>query len=161
MTEEKRLSLNTLSPKPGSRHRHRRLGCGDGSGRGKTSGRGHKGQGSRSGDGKMIGFEGGQVPLYMRIPKRGFRNTRFRTSFQVVHLVDLARVFKNQSEVSLEALRVHGLVKGRLPVKVLADGDLDRPLKVQAHAFSKRAKEKIQKAGGTAEIVSNRRRAVG
>lgn len=156
MTERKTLSLKALSPKRGSRRRARRLGCGDGSGRGKTSTRGHKGQKSRSGDGKMVGFEGGQVPLYMRIPKRGFRNRAFRVQYQVVHLVDLARVFKNQGEVSLEALRVHGLVKGRQPVKVLADGDLDRPLKVQAHAFSKRAMEKIQKAGGTVELVAKR-----
>ncbi|MBI3298016.1 MAG: 50S ribosomal protein L15 [Elusimicrobia bacterium] len=147
------VSLHTIAPKFGSRKRRKRLGIGDGSGHGKTSTRGQKGQTSRSGDGKMVGFEGGQNPLLRRIPKRGFRNTAFRTSYQVVSLASLARVFKNSSEVSLEALRVHGLVKGSEPVKVLGDGELDKALKVQAHAFSKSAQEKIKKAGGTAEIV--------
>ncbi|MFH1723415.1 MAG: 50S ribosomal protein L15 [Elusimicrobiota bacterium] len=151
------IGLNSLAPGRGSRRGHKRLGKGLGSGRGKTSGRGHKGQRSRSGDGKSARFEGGQVPLFMRIPKRGFRNTAFRTEFQVVHIEDLARVFKNQNEVNLEALRVHGLIKGRLPVKVLADGELARPLKVQAHAFSKSAQQKIEKAGGSAEVVGRKR----
>lgn len=148
------LNLSSLAPKFGSRKRNKRLGIGDGSGHGKTATRGGKGQTSRSGDGKMVGFEGGQNPLLRRIPKRGFRNTMFREPFQVVSLGDVARVFKNSSEVSLEALRVHGLVKGRAPVKVLGDGALDKPLKIQAHAFSKSAQEKIQKAGGTAEVVA-------
>ena len=147
------VALNLLSPKPGSRRRSKRVGCGDGSGHGKTSTRGHKGQGSRSGDGKMVGFEGGQNPIFRRIPKRGFRNTPFRTEYQVVHLGDLSRVFKNQSEVSLEALRVHGLARGKARVKVLGDGELSKPMKVQAHAFSKSAREKIAKAGGSAEVV--------
>jgi large subunit ribosomal protein L15 len=148
------ITLSNIAPKHGSRKRGIRRGLGDGSGLGKTAGRGQKGQTSRSGDGKMVGFEGGQNPLLRRIPKRGFRNTAYRTEYQVVSLGSLARVFKNQSEVSLEALRVHGLVKGRAPVKVLGDGTLDKALKVQAHAFSKSATEKIQKAGGTAELVT-------
>lgn len=148
------ITLSNIAPKHGSRKRGIRRGLGDGSGLGKTAGRGQKGQTSRSGDGKMVGFEGGQNPLLRRIPKRGFRNTAYRTEYQVVSLGSLARVFKNQSEVSLEALRVHGLVKGRAPVKVLGDGTLDKALKVQAHAFSKSATEKIQKAGGTAELVA-------
>ncbi|HBL15698.1 MAG: 50S ribosomal protein L15 [Elusimicrobia bacterium GWA2_69_24] len=156
MTAVKTLSLNTLSPKPGARRRHKRVGCGEGSGHGKTSTRGQKGQGARSGGKRMSGFSGGQVPLFMRFPKRGFRNTAFRTSFQVVHLDDLARVFKNTNEVSLESLRVHGLIKGRQPVKVLGDGALEKPLKIQAHAFSKSAQEKIAKAGGSVEILSRR-----
>ena len=148
------ITLSNIAPKHGSRKRGIRRGLGDGSGLGKTAGRGQKGQTSRSGDGKMVGFEGGQNPLLRRIPKRGFRNTAFRESYQVVSLGSLARVFKNQSEVSLEALRVHGLVKGRQPVKVLGDGTLDKALKVQAHAFSKSAAEKISKAGGSAEVVA-------
>ena len=148
------ITLSNIAPKHGSRKRGIRRGLGDGSGLGKTAGRGQKGQTSRSGDGKMVGFEGGQNPLLRRIPKRGFRNTAYRTEYQVVSLGSLARVFKNQSEVSLEALRVHGLVKGRSPVKILGDGTLDKALKVQAHAFSKSATEKIQKAGGTAELVA-------
>ena len=115
------ITLSNIAPKHGSRKRGIRRGLGDGSGLGKTAGRGQKGQTSRSGDGKMVGFEGGQNPLLRRIPKRGFRNTAFRESYQVVSLGSLARVFKNQSEVSLEALRVHGLVKGRQPVKVLGE----------------------------------------
>ncbi|MBI5594978.1 MAG: 50S ribosomal protein L15 [Elusimicrobia bacterium] len=148
------LTLSGLAPKFGSRKKRKRLGLGDGSGLGKTAGRGGKGQTSRSGDGKMVGFEGGQNPLLRRIPKRGFRNTAFRTAFQVVSLADVMRVFKNTAEVSLEALRVHGLVKGQAPVKVLGDGSVEKPIKVQAHAFSKSALEKIQKAGGTAEVVA-------
>ena len=148
------ITMSNISPKHGSRKRGIRRGLGDGSGLGKTAGRGQKGQTSRSGDGKMVGFEGGQNPLLRRIPKRGFRNTAYRTEFQVVSLDSIARVFKNQAEVSLEALRVHGLVKGRAPVKVLGDGSLDKALKVQAHAFSKSAAEKIQKAGGSAEVVA-------
>ncbi len=151
---ERVFTLSSLAPKAGSRKRRKRLGIGDGSGHGKTSTRGQKGQTSRSGDGKMVGFEGGQNPLLRRIPKRGFRNTAFRTAFQVVSLGAVAKTFKNQSEVSLEALRVHGLVKGRAPVKVLADGEIAKALKIQAHAFSKSALEKIQKAGGSAEVVA-------
>lgn len=148
------VTLSNIAPKFGSRKRSKRLGIGDGSGHGKTSTRGQKGQTSRSGDGKMVGFEGGQNPLLRRIPKRGFRNTAFREAYQVVSLDAIARVFKNTAEVSLEALRVHGLVKGRAPVKVLGDGSLDKALKVQAHAFSKSALEKIQKAGGSAEVLA-------
>lgn len=148
------LNLSTLKPSPGSRPDKRRLGCGEGYGTGQTATRGQKGQRSRSGDGKQVGFEGGQTPLLRRIPKRGFTNGAFKTRMQIVHLADLERVFKNQTEVSLEALKLHGLTQGRLLVKVLGDGELKRPLKIQAHAFSKSALEKIQKAGGTAEVLS-------
>jgi len=147
------INLHSLAPKFGSRHRRKRLGMGEGSGHGQTATRGQKGQRSRSGHTPLRGFEGGQTPLVRRIPKRGFNNA-FREPNQVVHLRDLERVFKNQKEVSLDALRMHGLIKGRDPVKVLGDGDLSRPLKVQAHAFSKSALEKIQKAGGSAEVIA-------
>lgn len=147
------ISLWNLRAFPGSRRETRRLGCGEGYGTGQTATRGQKGQRSRSGDGKQVGFEGGQTPLVRRIPKRGFTNGKFKKGVQVVHLADLERVFKNQNEVSLEALKLHGLTKGRDLVKVLGDGDLKRPLKIQAHAFSKSALEKIQKAGGTAEVL--------
>ncbi len=153
MSDNEIVSLSSLRRTPGSRHRRKRLGCGEGSGHGQTSTRGQKGQRARSGDGKLVGFEGGQTPLLRRIPKRGFTNGAFREVNQVVHLADLERVFKNQNEVSLEALALHGLTRGRGPVKVLGDGDLKRPLKIQAHAFSKAALEKIQKAGGKAEVV--------
>jgi len=153
------LTLHTLKGKPGARRKKRRIGQGDGSGMGRTGGRGQKGQGARSGGKKGPQFEGGQVPLYMRIPKRGFNNKRYRTEYQVVNLDDLARVFKNQTEVTLENLRVHGLVKGRLPVKVLGNGELKKPLKVQAHAFTKSAAEKIEKAGGSAEVFEAKKKA--
>ena len=149
-TTEK-ISLSTLRPARGSRPDPVRLGMGEGTGQ--TATRGQKGQRSRSGDGKMCGFEGGQTLLLRRIPKRGFRNTAFQDRPQIVHLSDLERVFKNQNEVTLEALKLHGLVQGRHPVKVLGDGDLKRPLTVHAHAFSKSALEKIQKAGGKAEVL--------
>ncbi|MFA5140705.1 MAG: 50S ribosomal protein L15 [Elusimicrobiota bacterium] len=152
----KQVTIGSLRPMPGSRKRHKRLGCGQGSGHGKTSTRGHKGQRARSGDGKLVGFEGGQMPLLRRLPKRGFRNTVFRREFQVVSLEDLERVFKNQTEVNLEALRLHGLVSGKRPVKILGDGQLGKAMKIQAHAFSKSAKEKIEKVGGKAEVLASK-----
>ena len=145
------MDLTTLGPTPGSRHRPRRLGLGEGSGHGQTATRGQKGQRSRSGDGKMPGFEGGQTPLLRRVPKRGFTNGAFKTVYQVVSLASIERVFKNQTEVTLEALKIHRLVSGRRPVKVLGGGELSRPCKISAHAFSKSALSKIQKAGGAAE----------
>ena len=147
------MSLSSLKPSPGSRRRPRRWGIGEGSGGGQTAGRGQKGQRSRSGDGKLPGFEGGQTPLLRRVPKRGFTNGPFRTVYQVVSLASIERVFKNQTEVTLEALRIHGLVKSSRPVKVLGDGTLSRPYKISAHAFSGSAKEKIAKAGGEAQVL--------
>lgn len=151
--DTQKLGLQNLSPIQGSRHRRKRLGDGQGSGHGQTSTRGQKGQRGRSGDGKLVGFEGGQTPLLRRIPKRGFRNTAFQRKYQVIHLSDLARVFGNQKEVHVDALRMHKLAKGILPIKILGDGDIQHGFNIQAHAFSKSAKEKIAKAGGTAELV--------
>jgi len=147
------IDLSSLKGAPGSRRPAKRLGLGEGSGGGQTATRGMKGQRSRSGDGKMPGFEGGQTPLLRRIPKRGFTNGPFRVTFQVVSLGNIERVFNNQTEVTLDALKIHGLVSGRRPVKILSDGDVTRPFKVSAHAFSTRAQEKIKKAGGSVEIV--------
>jgi large subunit ribosomal protein L15 len=147
------MNLSELKAKPGARFKHYRWGIGEGSGGGQTAGKGQKGQRSRSGDGKMPGFEGGQTPLLRRVPKRGFGNKEFKVAYQVVSLSEIERVFKNQTEVSLESLKLHGLTKGRLPVKILADGELTRSYKVSAHAFSESAKQKIEKAGGTAEAV--------
>jgi large subunit ribosomal protein L15 len=150
-----RIQLHQLHPTPGSRHRRKRLGDGSGSGHGQTSTRGQKGQRARSGDGKLVGFEGGQTPLFRRVPKRGFCNTAFRCSYQVISIADLARVFGNQKEVQIESMKMHGLIHGKAPrIKILGDGELKHPLKIQAHAFSKSAKSKIEKAGGVAEIVS-------
>jgi large subunit ribosomal protein L15 len=124
-----------------------------GSGMGKTSTRGHKGQGSRSGSRLMRGFEGGQMPLHRRLPKRGFTNI-FRTEYSVVNLDQLAGL--GASEITPELLRDRGVVKGKLPVKVLGNGELSAALKVRAHKFSKSAQEKIAKAGGSAEVIASR-----
>ena len=148
------ISLSNIAPTAGARRRRRRLGIGEGSGHGQTSTRGQKGQRSRSGDGKLIGFEGGQTPLLRRIPKRGFTNGAFKTTYQIVSLEAIESKFKNQKEVSLEALRRHGLIKGRRPVKVLGDGAVTSAYKISAHAFSKSALAKIEKAGGKAEVVA-------
>lgn len=148
-----KLLLGDLKPTPGSRHRGTRLGLGEGSGGGQTAGKGMKGQRSRSGDGKLPGFEGGQTPLLRRVPKRGFSNKPFAVKYQSVSLSNIERVFNNQKDVTLEALKLHGLSRGRLPVKILGDGSLTRPYVVSAHAFSASAKEKIEKAGGTASVV--------
>lgn len=155
MTQENHITLHSLRPKPGSRHVSKRLGIGSGSGHGQTSTRGQKGQRSRSGDGKQVGFEGGQTPLLRRVPKRGFGNGAFRVRYQVVHLSDLERVFGNQKEVNVDSLRLHRLVKGKAPVKVLGDGELRHPLQVSAHAFSESAKKKIVGAGGNVEVVKS------
>lgn len=147
------ITLSHLQPAPGSRRRPLRLGMGEGSGTGQTATRGQKGQRSRSGDGKQVGFEGGQTPLLRRIPKRGFTNGPFKIVYQSVALASIDRVFKNKAEVSIDDLRIHRLIRGRKPVKILGDGDLKKAIKVSAHAFSRSAKDKIEKAGGKAEIL--------
>lgn len=147
------VTLSNIKPVPGSRKRRIRIGLGEGSGHGQTATRGQKGQRSRSGDGKLPGFEGGQTPLLRRIPKRGFTNGPFKVVYQTVSLAAIDRVFKNQKEVTLEALKLHGLTRGRKPVKVLGDGAVSLPYKVSAHAFSKSALEKIKAAGGVPELV--------
>ena len=154
MSEKTTVNLTNLRATPGSRRRGVRLGMGEGSTTGQTATRGQKGQRSRSGDGKMSGFEGGQTPMMRRIPKRGFTNGPFRKIYQVVSLEAIQKTFRNQKEVNVEALRIHGLVKGRLPVKVLGDGTLDSAFKISAHAFSGSAREKITKAGGEAVVIS-------
>lgn len=148
-----KLQIHHLKPAPGSRRRSERLGLGEGSGGGQTATRGQKGQRSRSGDGKLCGFEGGQTPLLRRIPKRGFTNRSFKVTYQVVSLYDIERVFKNQRDVTPEGLKMHGLVKGGRPVKVLSDGEVSQAYKITAHAFSKKAVEKVQKAGGAAQVL--------
>jgi large subunit ribosomal protein L15 len=150
------MKLDDLRPAAGSKRRKKKVGRGPGSGHGKTSTRGHKGHKARSGGGKAHGFEGGQMPLYRRIPKRGFKNP-FRREFAVVNLVDLARRFPQGGEVTLESLVTAGLVKKGEPlVKVLAAGELPagHALTVRAHAFSKAAAEKIRAAGGRTEVIS-------
>ncbi len=149
------MELHNLHPAPGAKRPRKRVGRGPGSGSGKTAGRGHKGQKSRSGFSRRYGFEGGQMPLVRRIPKRGFTNI-FRVEFQVVNLRDLERVFSDGDTVSPEALVEKGLARGgKRLIKVLADGDLTKKLIVQAHKFSGSARAGIEKAGGSCEVVTS------
>jgi large subunit ribosomal protein L15 len=154
------VGLHNLKPKPGSRRPRKRLGRGEGSGLGKTSGRGQKGAGSRSGAKRKAGYEGGQNPIHMRMRKlRGphmkksmpFEN--FRTKTQPVNLSDLEERFEAGAEVTPESLKEKGLAKRRDPVKILARGEISKKLTVRAHAFSATAKERIEAAGGTCEIL--------
>lgn len=145
------MKLGELKPAPGSTRPRKRVGRGVGSGHGKTSCRGHKGAGQHSAPRHDARFEGGQMPFYRRIPKRGFTNPTRREYFPV-NLTDLAKL--EVDEVTVELLRDRGLVGRRDWVKVLGGGELGRPLSVTAHAFSKSAREKIEKAGGKAEVLS-------
>jgi large subunit ribosomal protein L15 len=149
------LRLNKLKPAAGSRHRRKIVGRGEGSGHGgKGSTRGFKGQTARSGDSSMRpGFEGGQIPLIRRIPKRGFNNKIFRTVFALVNVGDLNDIFENGAEINPEVLVSSRLIRKGLPVKVLADGEITKKLQIKAHAWSKSAKEKIEKAGGRIELI--------
>jgi large subunit ribosomal protein L15 len=147
------MALNNLRPPKGAKHSKKRVGRGQGSGNGHTAGRGHKGAKSRSGFTFKRGFEGGQMPLHRRVPKRGFHNP-FRVEYEVVNLDTLAERFEAGTVVSLESLQAAGLVSGNSPVKVLARGDIDKALTVRAHRFSGKAAEKIAAAGGQAEAVS-------
>jgi len=147
------MRLDELKPAPGSHHRRKIVGRGIGSGHGAQSTRGMKGQRSRAGFSGMTGFEGGQIPLIRRIPKRGFRHTAFRTSYAVVNVGALEARFQAQDAVTPKRLLDSGLVKGEEKIKVLGDGDLNKALTVQAHAFSGSAKQKIEKAGGKIEIL--------
>lgn len=145
------MRLHNLKPRPGAKHRTKRLGIGESSGHGKTSGRGGKGQTARSGGTIRLGFEGGQMPLLRRMPKRGFNNRAFRTEFAVVNIEEL-NVFEDGATVTPEALRERGVLKKLLDgVKILGDGELKRKLTVKAQKFSAAARERITKAGGQCE----------
>jgi len=143
------MRLHNLRPRPGSRHRVKRLGCGESSGHGKTSGKGHKGQKARSGGSIRLGFEGGQMPLIRRLPKRGFNNAAFHKHYAIVNLDDLGD-FKAGAVVNEQSLRESKLVRGHFAgIKILGDGELKHGLKVEADKVSAAAREKIEKAGGT------------
>ena len=144
--------LNNLSANEGSRKKRKRIGRGSGSGHGGTSCRGHKGQNARSGGGKGPAYEGGQMPLQRRLPKRGFRNI-FKTEYTVVHLKDLNKFEPNQ-EVTPEALKQKGIIKKSASlIKVLSDGNIENPLILKAHKFSQEAKKKIEASGGKPEVI--------
>ncbi|MBD3404201.1 50S ribosomal protein L15 [candidate division GN15 bacterium] len=145
------MDLHSLKPPAGSTKDRKRVGRGSGSGLGKTSGRGHKGQQSRSGAVKRLGSEGGQMPLQRRLPKHGFTNI-FKKEFQIVNVADLERC--EPGDVTIATLKEKGLVKKTdVPVKILGNGTLEKALTVKVDAFSKSAKDKIEKAGGKAEVV--------
>jgi large subunit ribosomal protein L15 len=160
-TEPQRIGLHTLKPAPGSRKARKRVGRGEGSGTGKTSGRGQKGAGSRSGAKERPNFEGGQMPIHMRMRKlRGPHMKKsmpfepFRTHTQAINLQDLERRFDAGDEVTLEALKAKGLGNRKdVPVKILAKGTISKKLTVHAHAFSGAAREAIEAAGGSAVVV--------
>jgi large subunit ribosomal protein L15 len=161
--DKPRIGLNTLKPAPGSRKARKRVGRGHGSGTGKTSGRGHKGAGARSGSKDRPGFEGGQMPIHMRMRKlRGPHMKKsmpfemFRTHTQPVNLQDLERRFESGAEVTLEALQGKGLgTRKGVPVKILAKGELTKPLTVHAHAYSAAARQAIEAAGGTCQTIED------
>lgn len=145
------MDLHDLKPAEGSKKNRNRVGRGPGTGHGKTSGRGHKGQGARSGFRRKRGFEGGQMPLHRRLPKFGFTNI-FKKEYQVVNLADLSRC--EAGEISPETLKAAGLIKKTtVPVKILGNGDVNKAYLVKAKAFSKAAVAKLEAAGGKAEVV--------
>jgi large subunit ribosomal protein L15 len=149
------LSLNNLHPAKGSTHRKKRLGRGPGTGLGKTSGRGEKGQKSRSGYSMKIGFEGGQMPLHRRLPKRGFTNI-FKKKWIEVSLAALEKQFAENDEVTPEVMHHRGIIKkAKHDIVVLGNGEVSKSLKVSAHRFTKSAREKIEKAGGTATVIGS------
>ena len=147
------MRLHNLRPRSGARHRVKRLGCGESSGHGKTSGKGHKGQKARSGGSIRLGFEGGQMPLIRRLPKRGFNNAAFKASFALVNIRDLEK-FDSGTRVTEELLRQKGVINGKCDgVKILARGDLTKSLTVEADKFSEAARQKIEQAGGSVVVV--------
>jgi large subunit ribosomal protein L15 len=142
------MNLHTLKPRPGSKHRVKRLGHGESSGKGKTSGKGHKGQKARSGGSIRLGFEGGQMPLIRRIPKRGFNNAAFKKNYAIVNLADLNQ-FEDGATINESVLLEAKLIRGKyFGVKVLGNGDLTRKLTIAVDKVSDAAREKIEKAGG-------------
>lgn len=147
------MKLNTLKPNEGATKARKRVGRGPGSGTGKTAGRGENGQNSRSGGGVRVGFEGGQTPLFRRLPKRGFSNARFKKVYAVINVSDLNN-FEDGAEVTPEILKNSGIIKNTLDgIKVLGSGTLEKKLNVKANKFSLSAKEKIEALGGKAEVI--------
>jgi len=147
------MKLNNITPTEGAFKERKRVGRGTGSGLGKTSGKGHKGQNARSGGGVRVGFEGGQLPLFRRLPKRGFSNANFKIRYATINLSDLNN-FEDGAVVSPELLKEMGLVKKQLDgIKVLGNGTLSKKLTVKAHKFSAKAKEEIEKLGGKTEVI--------
>ena len=148
------MRLHDLKPNPGAKHRRKRLGCGESSGHGKTSGKGHKGQKARSGGSLRPGFEGGQMPLHRRLPKRGFNNAAFKTVYGIINLDDLEKRFDDGAAINEKLLRGAGLVRGSLEgIKVLGRGDVKKTFHLEVDSISASAREKIEKAGGTITLI--------
>ena len=146
------MNLSNLKPRPGSKHRVKRLGCGESSGHGKTSGKGHKGQKARSGGSIRLGFEGGQMPLIRRIPKRGFNNAEFRTTYSIVNVGDLDQ-FEAGTTIDESLLREKKVIRGISDgLKILANGELKKKISVTANKVSAGAREKIERAGGSVTL---------
>ena len=151
------MRLHNLRPRPGSRHRTKRLGCGESSGHGKTSGKGHKGQKARSGGSIRLGFEGGQMPLIRRLPKRGFNNAAFHKHYAIVNVSDL-NAFEAGTVVNEQLLRESNLIRGHFAgIKILGEGELKHDLQVQVDKISTTAREKIEKAGGAVTLREARK----
>jgi large subunit ribosomal protein L15 len=161
--QNERIGLHSLKPAPGSRKERKRVGRGEGSGYGKTSGRGHKGAGARSGNKRRVRFEGGQTPIHMRMRKlrgphmkKSMPFEKFRTRTQPVNLSDLEERFDAGAEVTPDSLKERGLATRReVPVKILGRGEISKNLTVHAHGFSKTAREKIEAAGGTCQLIED------
>jgi large subunit ribosomal protein L15 len=161
MADDEQIGLHNLKPAPGSRRPRKRIGRGEGSGFGKTSGRGHKGAGARSGSKRKVNLEGGQMPIHMRLRKlrgphmkKSMPFEQFRTETQPVNLRDLDQRFDDGAEVTPESLAGKGLATRKgVPVKILGQGDIGKKLTVHAHGFSKSAREKIEGAGGTCQVL--------
>jgi large subunit ribosomal protein L15 len=148
------MRLHDLKPNPGAKHRRKRVGCGESSGHGKTSGKGHKGQKARSGGSIRPGFEGGQMPLSRRLPKRGFNNKDFKTFYGVINLDTLEQRFEDGTAVNEKLLRGAALIRGSFDgVKVLGRGEVTKKFHLEVDSISASAKEKIEKAGGTVTII--------
>lgn len=147
------MKLHTLAPNKGAKHRVKRLGCGESSGHGKTSCKGNKGQKARSGSGTRVGFEGGQMPLHRRLPKRGFNNINFKTKVEVVNLSQIEKAFNDGDTVNEDSLRAAGLINRACEqVKVLGQGELTKKLTLVVDTISASAKEKVEKAGGSVQV---------
>ena len=149
------MKLHTLAPNKGAKHRVKRLGCGESSGHGKTSCKGNKGQKARSGSGTRVGFEGGQMPLHRRLPKRGFNNINFKTKVEVVNLAQIEKAFNDGDTVTEEALRKARLINRSCEVvKVLGQGELTKKVIIAVGTISASAKEKVEKAGGSVQAAA-------
>jgi len=154
------MRLHTLRPNPGAKKRRKRLGIGESSGKGKTAGKGHKGQKARSGGSIRPGFEGGQMPLIRRLPKRGFNNAAFKTVFGTVNLDDLERRFEEGASINEAVLREHGLIRGKIDaVKVLGRGELSKKLTLEVDHITASARDKVEKAGGSITIREKKKAA--